>query len=25
MAEAGALLDGYPEVHETTPMWIKGG
>jgi quinol monooxygenase YgiN len=25
MAEAGPLLDGFPVVHETTPMWIKGG
>lgn len=24
MAEAGALLDGPPEFHQTTPMWIKG-
>jgi len=25
MAEAGPLLDGFPEVHQTTPVWIKGG
>jgi len=23
MAEAGPLLDGFPEVRQTTPMWIK--
>lgn len=24
MVEAGPLLDGFPEVYQTTPMWIKG-
>ncbi|MEQ8246404.1 MAG: antibiotic biosynthesis monooxygenase [Alphaproteobacteria bacterium] len=23
MAEAGPLLEGAPEIHRTTPMWIK--
>lgn len=24
MVEAGPLLDGFPEVHQMTPVWIKG-